>query len=118
MLALAQRMLMLLFCLFPSLILPPSIDQAELENERIDMQCENSVEHASLNIILDSLKSEIVNSSTKCFKSNHMIQDKDGNYHNSRSVTDVLLGNNRGLFSRERLEKLKHYAKKMLLVVK
>ena len=40
-----------------------------------------------------------------------MIQDKDGNYHDSRTVTAVLSGNNSGLFSRERLEKLKHYTK-------
>ena len=64
--------------------------------------------HDSLNVVLDSLISDVVYSSTRGSKSDHMIQDKDGNYHDSRAVLTVLSGNNRGTFSREILEKLKH----------
>ena len=39
-----------------------------------------------------------------------MIQNKDVNYHDSRAVTAVLSGNDRGLFSKDRLQKLKNHA--------
>ena len=44
-----------------------------------------------------------------------MIQDKDGNHHDSRVVAATISGNNRSLCSREKLEKLKHCAKNYAL---
>ena len=52
----------------PCCLLAGFDEAAELDNERIEKQCENAVVCASLNIFLDSMSAEMVNSSKRSSK--------------------------------------------------